>query len=76
MKDDAHPHIFLGLMLTLIGAFILAICSVLNRSLQQTPAPVIVIYHSTLGIILSGTYICVEAAITGDSFRFADYTKR
>lgn len=53
-----------------------AIQAILNRKLKLVPTNVIIFYHGLLGFILFGCFILIEAAITGDGFRFADYTGR
>ena len=48
----------------------------MNRVLQHVPVNIIITYHSLLGITLVGTYILIEAAITGNGFRFTEYSSR
>lgn len=43
---------FLGLALSLVGAILLALNQVLNRSLKDTPVAVIIFFHSLGGIIV------------------------
>ena len=54
----------------------LAYSSVINRSLKQTPAPVIVFYVSLVGFLIFAFYLGVETIITGEGLRFGDYTAR
>ena len=44
-----------------------------NRSLKETPVPVIVFYHSILGFIILWILIAIEAAITGE-LRLTQYS--
>ena len=48
----------------------------MNRVLHFLPVNVIITFHALLGFTLVGTYILIEAAITGDGFRFAEYSGR
>ena len=61
-------------MIALISAIVCAFCAVLNRALKALPTPIILFYHSILGLILAFTYILIEAWITGNGFRFPTYT--
>ena len=54
----------------------LAYSSVINRSLKQTPAPVIVFYISLVGLLIFVFYLGVEAVILGEALRFGGYTAR
>ena len=50
--------------------------AVLNRVIKHIPVNVIIFYHSILGMTVVGIIILLEAAITGDGFRFLQYTGR
>ena len=67
---------FLGLMLGLLCSVFCAIVLVFNRALKETPAPIVVFYHTTFGIVLALIYIIVEAIVTGEGTRINDYTMR
>ena len=53
-----------------------ALQAVLNRVLKQTPATVIIFFHSIFGLFLISIYILIEAGIKGNGFRFSGYTGR
>ena len=61
-------------MIALISAFFMAMCGVLNRALKDTPAPVVVFYHTINGFIIAWIYIITEMLITGKGTRLIDYT--
>ena len=61
-------------MVALISAFFMAMCAVLNRALKETPAPVVVFYHTINGFIIAWIYIITEMLITGNGTRLANYT--
>ena len=58
----------------LIAAWAMAIQAILNRKLKLVPTHVIIFYHGMLGFVLFGAYITLEALVTGDGYKFADYT--
>ena len=64
------------IIICFVSAWTGALASVLNRRLKDTPASVIIFYHATLGLIIVGTYILIEAYLIGNGFRFNDYTGR
>ena len=63
-------------MVALITALFEATCGVLNRALKETPAPVVVFYHTINGFIIAWIYIIVEMLVTGKGTRLVDYTLR
>ena len=75
-KTVEYGSQFLGLMLGLLCSVFCAIVLVLNRALKETPAPIVIFYHTTFGILLALVYIIVEAIVTGKGTRINDYTMR
>jgi len=63
----------MGLALSMVGAVFLAFNQVLNRSLKDTPAAVIVFFHSIGGIIMLATYTAIDFGINDEA---RDYTMR
>ena len=63
-------------LICILSAQTNAIQAVLNRVLQHIPVNIIITYHSILGTVLLGAFILIEAAITGNGFRFTEYTGR
>ena len=54
----------LGLMLALIGAFLVAIIGVSTRMLKQVPFSIILFYYSIGGLILTGLFLVGEKILT------------
>ena len=44
--------------------------------LKDTPTPVIVLYHTIGGLILTSLFIIFDGLLSEDGFRFAEYTAR
>ena len=63
-------------MLGLICAVGQALVIVLNRTLKETPAPVIVFHYTILGLTFGFAYILIELLLTGEGSRFSQYTLR
>ena len=61
-------------LICILAAWTDSIAAILNRVLQHVPTSIIIIYHSVVGLVLVGSYILIEAAITGDGLRFAAYS--
>ena len=71
---DPYNRMTLGLGLAMCSSICNGFAAVLNRRLKETPAPILAIWQSFLVAFVLGIYILIEAAITGNGFRFAAYT--
>ena len=66
----------LGLCLALLVAFFGSITSVLNRTLKEIPASLIMFYHSLSGVIVMIIVILIEAALSSENtIRMFTYTR-
>ena len=72
--SDVAPWVVV--LICILAAWTDSIAAILNRVLQHVPTSIIITYHSVVGLVLVGSYILIEAAITGNGFRFTEYTGR
>ena len=73
-EENPYDRLTLGLMLAMCSSICNGFAAVLNRRLKETPAAILAIWQSFIVAFVLGVYILIEAAITGNGFRFAAYT--
>ena len=73
-EENPYDRLTLGLMLAMCSSICNGFAAVLNRRLKETPAAILAIWQSFIVAFTLGVYILIEAAITGNGFRFAAYT--
>ena len=64
------------ILICLLSAWSLAITATLNRVLQHVPINLIIFCNSVFGLAQFGSYIVIEAAVTGNGFKIAEYSGR
>ena len=56
----------LGIIIMCTTAVIFAFCCVSSRMLRDVPTGLVVFFYTCGGMVMSGSYILIEAAITGE----------
>lgn len=64
----------LGLGLALTAAFVMSFCAVTSRLLKDVPTPVVIFYHTIGGIVMTSTYMMIDAWVSGNGTRLTEYT--
>ena len=67
----------LGLGLALIAGFVYPFCALTSRMLKEVPTPVVVVYHTVGGLVLTSLFIIFDAWLSSSGgFRFAGYSAK
>ena len=72
--DFESQENLIGLGLALTAGFIMSFCAVTSRLLKDTPTPVVIFYHTIGGIVMTSTYMIIDAWVSGNGTRLTEYT--
>ena len=66
----------IGLICALISGVIAAFYAVSSRVLKEIPLPIVIFYYTVGGLLMTGAFIGIECAITGNGSRLTQYSGR